>query len=326
MIKISVIVPVYNAEKYIKKSLTCLMNQTLDDIEFIIINDGSTDNSMTIIDRVISNYPDRKKNIILIDRENRGVAATRNEGVALSSGNYIIHADSDDWTEKSMLEDLYLEATTSLADIVICDYYINTRNSERYIDQDIIETKIECIKKMLLGEMHGASWNKLIKKSLIIDNNINYIENVDYLEDVIFNIKSFYYANSIVHLKKAYYHYNKINNNSITSTINSQKIEHINKAIEIIKHFLSSKKLNCIEKNELNIFKLNQKSWFILSNRKKVSQEILDLYPESNSKIFKTKQKFHMKLILLSSGYNFGYLTKTLLTSLNIMYRIIKRK
>lgn len=326
MAKISVIIPVYNAEKYIKKSLTSLMTQTLDDIEFIIINDGSTDSSMIIIEEVINNYPERKPNTILVNRENKGVSATRSEGLALSNGEYIIHADGDDWVESDMLESLYLEAISSLADIVICDYYINSEEIQLYVTQEIGSTNLECIKKILLGELHGSSWNKLIKRSLISENNIDYIDNIDYLEDVVFNVKSLYYAKSISHLKKAFYHYNISNNHSITSFINEIKIDHVIKATSLVSDFLSSKKLNNIKENELNIFKLNQKSWFILSNRKSVSKKILNLYPESNNKIFKTKHKIHMKLILISSGYKLHYLSQMLLKILNFMYFILKGK
>lgn len=104
--KVSVIVPVYNTERYVERAIISLMEQTLDDVQFIIIDDGSKDNSLNIIKQVIARYPARQGQVTLISRENRGVAATRAQGMELATGDYVIHLDSDDWAELNWLEAL----------------------------------------------------------------------------------------------------------------------------------------------------------------------------------------------------------------------------
>lgn len=323
MTKISVIVPVYNAEEYIENSIISLMEQTLDETQFIIINDGSTDNSLQLINKIVENYPKRKQDTIIIDRKNKGVSSTRAEGLSLATGEYVIHFDSDDWAEHDMLELLYLEAKRYNSDIVICDYYINNGSNQTYINQSTEENNIQCIKNILSGKLHGASWNKLINRKLILENNINYIENIDYLEDVLFNIKALYFSKSITYINKAFYHYNLKNENSITSSINSKKIMHINESIKLIKLFLIENNLNEIANNELNIFKLNQKIWFIYSQEKSIDNDVLALYPEASSMIFKLSNGIHTKLILLSAAYNLKIVTKILLYTIKFFRRFL---
>ncbi|MEY0696864.1 glycosyltransferase family 2 protein [Providencia rettgeri] len=323
MTKISVIVPVYNAEEYIENSIISLMEQTLDETQFIIINDGSTDNSLQLINKIVENYPKRKQDTIIIDRKNKGISSTRAEGLSLATGEYVIHFDSDDWAEHDMLELLYLEAKRYNSDIVICDYYINNGSNQTYINQSTEENNIQCIKNILSGKLHGASWNKLINRKLILENNINYIENIDYLEDVLFNIKALYFSKSITYINKAFYHYNLKNENSITSSINSKKIMHINEAIKLIKLFLIENNLNEIANNELNIFKLNQKIWFIYSQEKSIGNDVLALYPEASSMIFKLSNGIHTKLILLSAAYNLKIVTKILLYTIKFFRRFL---
>ncbi|KAA3493038.1 glycosyltransferase family 2 protein [Vibrio mimicus] len=122
--KVSVIMPVYNTEMYVERAMISLMEQTLDDVQFIIINDGSKDNSLSIIKEVITRYPTRKDQITLISRENRGVAVSRAQGMELATGDYVIHLDSDDWAERNWLEAMYSKAIEDNADVVVCDYFL----------------------------------------------------------------------------------------------------------------------------------------------------------------------------------------------------------
>lgn len=324
MPKISVITPVYNAERYIEKSLKALLEQTLEDLEFIIIDDGSIDNSLKLIYKILEQYSDRQEECIIISRDNKGVAATRAEGVNLAKGDYIIHFDSDDFADKNMLNEMYNLALNENADIVICDYFISKQGENIYVPQNIPKDNIGCIKKILEGELHGASWNKLIKRDLYTTHNINYTPNVNYLEDVLFNVKCFFFAKKIVHLNKAYYYYNKDNDNSITSSINESKINSINESISLIHQFLQLQNLNSVSENELNILKLNQKSWFISSNKNHTTKKIWALYPESRKKILNTKKKLYMKILLLTSSYGLYRLSALMLKLFVFLNKKIK--
>ena len=117
-IDISLIVPVYNVEKYLKRALTSVENQTFKNFEVIIVNDGSTDGSLEII----SEFVDRNKNFTLINQENKGLGEARNVGIRHAKGRYVAFLDSDDFLEPEYLEKLYLSAIKTCADIVCCNF------------------------------------------------------------------------------------------------------------------------------------------------------------------------------------------------------------
>ena len=119
MIKVSVIVPVYNQEKRLHRCMDSLVNQTLDSIELIVINDGSTDKSLKVLNEYKEKYP---KKIKLITRENKGISITRNEGLSIAKGKYVGFVDSDDYVELDMYEKLYNKVEQEKCDIVICNY------------------------------------------------------------------------------------------------------------------------------------------------------------------------------------------------------------
>lgn len=121
--KISIISPVYNAERYIVKCLDSILVQTFQDWELILVDDGSSDKSGVICDE----YAARDSRVIVIHKENGGVGAARQTGLDAVTGEYVIHADPDDWVEPTMLQELYAKAVAEAADVVICDYYVDTK-------------------------------------------------------------------------------------------------------------------------------------------------------------------------------------------------------
>lgn len=160
MAKVSVIVPVYNVEKYVEKCLQSLVKQTLDDIEIIVVNDGSTDGSKGIIETFINSH--RYANIIYVEKENGGLSDARNYGMNYTTGEYIAFLDSDDYVKSTLYEKMYNKATQENADYVECDFYWSypKKNKEdvgfRYKD-----------KKEMLVYGRVVAWNKLIKKDII---------------------------------------------------------------------------------------------------------------------------------------------------------------
>ena len=120
MARISVIIPVYNSEKYLKKCLDSLLDQTFQDFEIIAVNDGSTDSSRTILDQYAAQYPDT---VHVYEKGNEGQGAARNFGMERAAGEYVLFLDSDDYVEKNMLEALYAAAVRDESDLVVCDYY-----------------------------------------------------------------------------------------------------------------------------------------------------------------------------------------------------------
>ena len=124
VVRISVIVPIYNVKLYIERCVRSLMEQTLENIEFIFVNDCTPDDSMDILHYVLEEYPKRREQIKIIEHEtNRGISAVRNTGLKNATGQYIIYCDSDDWVEKNMYEKLLVKALETSADIVGCDFF-----------------------------------------------------------------------------------------------------------------------------------------------------------------------------------------------------------
>ena len=130
MPKVSIIVPVYNVEKYIEKCLESLVNQTLEDIEIIVVNDGTKDNSKEKILQYIEKYPQK---IVYLEKENGGLSDARNYGLPVAKGEYIAFLDSDDYIEKNMYEEMYKKAKEENSDMVECDFLWEYLNSEKKV-------------------------------------------------------------------------------------------------------------------------------------------------------------------------------------------------
>ena len=200
-IKVSIIVPVYNVENYIKKCLDSLVNQTLKEIEVIVVNDGSPDNSQKIIDRYVKKYPDIIKSFI---KENGGQGSARNFGLTKAKGEYIGYVDSDDFVELDMYEKMYNKAKEKDLDVVICgSYNVDEISLNKEIDLDNI-TFEDKKTNAFFGRM--AVWNKIYKKELLEKNKLEFRSKVWY-EDLDFTIKVISNAKKIDYVNEPFYDY-----------------------------------------------------------------------------------------------------------------------
>ena len=186
MPKVSVIVPVYNVEKYLEKCLDSLVNQTLDDLEIIVVNDGSTDNSKNIIKEFQEQHKD--KNLIYLEKENGGLSDARNYGMKKATGEYIAFLDSDDYVDYSIYEKMYNKAKEKNADYVECDFYW-TYDSHKKED---IGVRYRSKKEMLIYA-RVVAWNKLIKREIIKEKFPVglYYEDIEFFYKLLPNINSF---------------------------------------------------------------------------------------------------------------------------------------
>lgn len=289
--KVSVIVPVYNTELYVERAMVSLMEQTLDDVQFIIIDDGSKDRSLSIINDVISRYPVRQEHVILISRENRGVAATRSQGMKLATGDYIIHLDSDDWAENDWLETLYNKAVASDADVIICDFFVECLSKTLVANEYVGSSGKDCVKKLLVGDISNSSCNKLVKADVFRKHEITFHSKYDMGEDFFVTFLVFINANKIVHINKPLYHYNRLNENSLTKSYSKKALDDLVGIVGLTECYLS--KINAIDlyANELDVFKLGVKLQFALHFHNEIERIKLafDLYPDTNKLIFGSK-------------------------------------
>lgn len=240
--KVSVIVPVYAVENLIERCANSLFAQTLDDIEYIFIDDCSPDNSVNVLQTVLDLYPSRKSQVKLIRLpENIGVAAVRRYGIELAEGEYVICCDSDDCVVAEMYEQMYIEAKINDSDIVICDYNINDcHNGNMRITHNLPTDKCVLISKFLSGRIHSSLCNKLVKRSLYDEDFIYPKGNMR--EDLAILIQLLCRAKIVNHLDRAYYNY-YIQPESISSTSTDKRIvnafEHSKLNYELIKNYIS---------------------------------------------------------------------------------------
>lgn len=307
MTKLSIIVPVYNVEKYLPKCLESLIKQTLKDIEIICVNDGSMDNSLAIL----KEFASRDSRIRIIDNQHQGVAKTRNTGIEQSTGEYIGFVDSDDYIDIDFFEKLYNSATKSNSDIAIASIlkhknFFNIYNA-KYTKE---ETAITIQDKIKLCEdkkhFFFYAWNKIYHSGFIKENNIKFSEGQIY-EDVMFAIKALYYSNKIISVYGTKYHYIE-HENSLTKYKDKtgEKEQDLVKAYSELQEFCNSKNIEIPER--LNYYTKENFGF------------ILNLYKgKYQSKI----QLFNIFTIATISNYS---VTRNLITILGFKIKIAKRE
>lgn len=227
--KVSVIVPVYNVEKYLDKCLDSLANQTLKDIEIIVVNDGSPDNSQDIIDRYVKRYSTIKSFV----KENGGVSDARNYGIKKATGKYIAFVDGDDYVTYDMYEKMYNKAESGNFDIVVCDLNYVYENEKIVRVSSKIEHDTTDIKKTYIN-MYPCVWNKIYKKNLF-KNNIEFKSGV-WFEDVDFLYKIFPYVKTIGVVKEPLNQYVQ-RSGSITKTFDKRLYNYIDNFNDLIKFY-----------------------------------------------------------------------------------------
>lgn len=234
MTDISIIVPIYNAEKYLNKCIKSLINQTKEELEFILVNDGSTDSS----EEIIKTYKDKR--IKYFKNKNEGIGKTRNFGIEKAAGKYIMFLDSDDYLDTNACEDLFSKAEKDKLDLVVNNFY--TIEEETGIKKEAIipefkNTTLNENKRLLL-DINLAPWNKLYKSELLKKNKIQFVENLKY-EDAPFVVEAMDKAKKIGQINKLLNYY-VIHKNSET-TVRDEKIFDIIEIVDIIRKYFSKR-------------------------------------------------------------------------------------
>ena len=209
--KFTIIMPVYNVEKYIEKAIQSVLDQTYSNFELLIINDGTNDDSM----KIASNYAKRDNRVKIYNKKNGGLSSARNYGLKYATGEYICFVDSDDYIEPTLLKKLSEEISIKKYDMLIYGYDIDTVNSneEKVEIKKITEesSTFSRIKKTSLKfkniSMIGYAWNKCYKRKLIKDNDLVFEEGTSYIEDIIFNNSVFKISKDIKVINASLYHY-----------------------------------------------------------------------------------------------------------------------
>lgn len=207
---VTIAIPIFGVDKYIETCVISLFEQTYLNIEFLFINDCTIDNSIEVLNNVIKNYPQRKKQIRIVEHtHNRGLAAARNTAVELANGEYIFHVDSDDYIEKNAIEILVNEAIHNKADLAVANYIIHLENNRKILTKylDISKTKKEIMIDSLNDKSSHSVWGILIQKDIYTKNNLKALEGVNIGEDWQVAPLLLYYAKRIIYTDNIIYHY-----------------------------------------------------------------------------------------------------------------------
>lgn len=245
---VTVIVPIYNVEEYLEDCIKSIINQTYKNIEIILIDDGSTDESLDICKR----YANNDKRIIIIEQENFGVSCARNKGIEIAKGDYITFVDSDDWIEKGFIETLYNEAKEKEADVTMCGYnrVIGQSKEKIYIkgEKQCFDANDYSIKVLNPQTGFGFCHMKLIKRQCI--DKVRFNETLTVGEDALFNMQIAKNIDKAILLEKRLYNY-RINEKSVVKKFDHNYVQKYLKFIQEIQSYLFQ------GKNETNEIKAN---------------------------------------------------------------------
>lgn len=347
--KISIIVPVYNAEKYIEKCLQSIVNQTYTDLEIICVNDASSDNSYEILKK----YESLDSRVHVINKENEGVSLARNKGLDVATGGYVMFVDADDWLEENACEEALKEAFEKNADVVMWAYLSEHENSstkKSVFDSDEIIFNSEEVKNKLHRRFIGiidnelvcpekadslcTVWGKLYRRSLIVDNQIFFpdIREIGTYEDGLFNLYLFRYVQKAVYFDKPLYHYRRTNLESVTSGYKPEFEKQWDKLFGIMENYIRGNDLPHIYEQALdnrvalsilglglNVLTGNDSA---VSKIKKIKQLLSrDRYRKAVKNLALKYFPIHWKLFYVCAKYKFSL---GIFVLLNVIKRIIK--
>ena len=296
---VSIVIPIYNAEKYIAQCLDSILNQTYKELQVIVVNDGSKDNSLNILE----SYANKYSNILLIKKENGGVSSARNLGLKYASGKYLAFIDADDYVEPDYIEVLVCNIEKYNADASICGFFQHKRNKkQKQITRafTIIYSQQEVMKQVLSGKYFtGSLWNKLFKTELLKEQIFN--ENIHYGEDLLFTFQYLEKCSSVCYNTKKLYHYILNPNSIVRSKFNTKKLSLL-ESLQII--------IDATEKNYKDS-SIYAKGWFALVNLELLFYTIRDKYKDKELQ-HKLTSNIKINLPYLKKGKLFPYYRRAL--------------
>lgn len=337
---VSIIVPVYNSEEYIAECIESIISQTYENIELILIDDGSVDNSKNII----QSYMEIDKRVKYFYQNNSGPSTARNKGINECNGMFIVFIDSDDWIDSNMIQEMMYEINKNKSDLVLCDFILETEIESVYNkilpknnNIDLMELK----EKLISSDILNSPWSKIYRKEIIVNNNIKFNNILHAGEDQIFNMQYISYINNVSYINKGFYHYRMVKN-STCRKIYKNKIE----MLELQQNIRSSIINNWIDYKYK--YRIESAKWFLqniashcylasITLRKNERKEILDTF--INSKITKESlditynkklsydaniHKIFIPLIRLKNKYLIIFISRIYCTFYNFKKKLLK--
>lgn len=286
--KVSVIVPIYKVRDFIARCAHSLLGQTLQDIEYIFVDDSTPDDSMDILSNVIKAYPKRQDQIHILSHDvNKGLPSARNTGLSVASGEYIFHCDSDDFVETDMLEKMIYAAEAVDADLVWCDWYLSFEAKERYMKEPAGKTQEDVLNNILSGIMKYNVWNKIIRRSVYVSSGVQFPSGYGMGEDMTI-IRLLPHIRSVAYVGQALYHYVRTNTEAFTFRISDKHLAALRyntqMTVDCLRSFYEDK-----YDREIAYFLQNVKLPFLISSQKEDHLIWKQLYCESDRYILDNK-------------------------------------
>lgn len=282
---VSIIIPVYNSAEYVERCIRSIANQTWRDIELIIVDDCSKDNSLSLINSVLAeNKWLAEKSTVVQNDVNHGSGFTRRRGQDLAHGDYLIYVDSDDYVSPDYIRLLAECALSVDADMVMCGFYCDygEKLSERHIGEFSGRSDLVC--KLLSGQFHNGLPFKLIRRSLLVDHDIHTSEGLNMFDDLSVSYKIAYFAREISVVDTPLYYYNRINTSSQTNLNPGRNISQAVFLIKQIDEFFSDKDTDELIERGITFRKIFILGLILLHGTKAERTENLALFPSFSLK------------------------------------------
>lgn len=292
--QISIIIPVFNTAPFISRCCRSLFGQSMKELQFIFVDDGSVDGSIDLVHSILSEYPDRADQTLFLSQEHQGVSAARQLGLSYATGEYIIHCDSDDWVEPQAYEELYRVAKGADADIVNFGYYIDNKDRKKFSLPTVKDFCNEV--DFSIAPNTGSIWSKLIRRQLIQANQLSFPSGINWGEDLCFSLQALLLSRCTITLDKPLYHYIQ-QPTSITHTITPQRCAELVRCGELIQAFLQNHHLSEEYAFQLNWLKFQLKQYYLIFPHLRDINRWQSLYPECHSSISQYDCAFYLKVV-----------------------------
>lgn len=278
---VSVLVPIYNVEQYLGKTLDSIFTQTYQNVEYVFVNDCSPDNSLGVLKESInSHHIDESRYTIVCHEQNEGIAVSRADCIAQAKGDYVFFVDSDDWIEPDTVRQMVAATHGGTVDIVGCDFakdYVSGKTT--YHTENYADTCRENMLRCLNYDIATVLWKLLIRRSLF--DNITITPHIDIVEDYIISVKLYYFAESFAPLHKVFYHYVQYNQERVSLQTLRSITMHI-KGVKEVEDFLNGKGLyDDVVRNKMNLRKFNIRSNFVLNKSLMDAEAYRNTFPET---------------------------------------------
>lgn len=300
LLKVSIIIPVYGVEKYIKRCAISLFEQTYSNIEYVFVNDATKDNSINILLNVLSQYKEREPQTkIICHDKNKGLSGARNTGIYHMTGDFVLHVDSDDFLEVNAVELLVQQAIKENADIVICDYYSVVAENKEYKSINF-SSKEELILGVLHKSISASIWGKLFSAKLYQTNyDVMSIDGIGQGEDYATTPRLYYYANHISKINIALYNYERSNQNSYSLNKSTKSIYSMLKADRKLVDFFSTKQIKEMDMATILGITLLRTKLYLLKRSNSCHFPLINTLYKDEQKQFSKVLSFRDRILLL---------------------------